>query len=168
MAKKLPLIISACVVVVILLIAGLFWKNSQNSKATPTPKPEYVQQESSIQMVDLKTQPEWVQNLQVFAEKGRSANGLENFTLKIAGLDEGVEGITYTIEYQTTDKGIQGTFSSKPVETDGKSEVTLKTIDLGTCSTKSCVRHTGVNELIIQLDFTTSKGTATWTGKISL
>lgn len=168
MDKKLPIIIGTVVVIIALVVLGFFWKNSQNTSATPTPKPEYVQQESSIEMVDLKTQPQWVQDLKVSAKRGKSPNGLENFTLSIAGLDKGVTGITYTIEYQTTDKGIQGTFSSKPVETLGKTEVILKTIDLGTCSTKSCVRHNGVKELIARFDFETKDSSAVWTGTIPL
>lgn len=166
MNKNLPIIIGSSVVILLIIGGFIFWQKSQNQ--TPVSKPEYVQQESSIQMVDLKTQPKWVQDLKVTAKRGRSPNGLENFTLTMTGLDPSAEGITYTIEYQTTDKGIQGTFSSKPVPTDGKSELSLKTIDLGTCSTKSCVRHNGVKSLTIQLDFTTKSGSATWTGIVPL
>lgn len=119
-------------------------------------------------MVDLKTQPKWVQDLKVTAVRGKSANGLENFVLTMSGLDPTVSGITYTIEYQTTDKGIQGTFSSKPVDPEGETTYSLKTMDLGTCSTKSCVRHTGVKELTIQLDFQTSTSPAIWTGIVPL
>lgn len=167
MNKKLPIISGVVVLVFIVIGAFLVWQKSQSQTPTKT-QPEYEQQMSSIQMVDLKTQPKWVQDLKVTAEKGKSANGLDNFTLTLSGLDAGVEGITYSIEYQTTDKGIQGTFASKPLNPEGESDLTLKSIDLGTCSTKSCVKHTGVTELTIQFDFTTKDGPATWTGIVPL
>lgn len=166
MAKRSPLIIGAVVLVIVAFVGFFWWKGSQTS--APAPESEYIQQESSIQMVDLKTQPKWVQDLKVSAVRGKSSNGLENFVLTMSGLDPTVSGITYTIEYQTTDKGIQGTFSSKPVDPEGETEFSLKTMDLGTCSTKSCVRHTGVKELTIQLDFTTKAGPAIWTGTVPL
>lgn len=165
MNKKLPIIIGAAILLV-LVVGFMVWKNSQTPP--PAPKPEYQQQESSIQMVDLKTQPKWVQDLEVSAKRGKSANGLENFTLTMAGLDPSVTAVKYSIEYQTTDKGIQGTFSQTPVKTEGKQDLTLRTMDFGTCSTKSCVKHTGATELVIQLDFTTSKGPAIWTGKLPI
>ncbi len=165
MNKKLPIIIGAVILAVVVIGLVAFLQKPQPAKPA---EPEYQQQESSIQMVDLKTQPKWVQDLKVTAERGKSANGLENFTLTLNGLDPKVSGITYTIEYQTLDKGIQGTFSSKPVDPEGETEYSLKTMDLGTCSTKSCVKHTGVKELTMQLDFATPDGPAVWTGIVPL
>lgn len=166
MNKKLPIIIGVIVLVIAAVVVFFWWRNSQ--AATPAPEPEYQQQTSSIQMIDLSTQPKWVQDLKVTAQRGKSPNGLENFALTLNGLDKSVTGITYTIEYQTTDKGIQGTFSTKPVDPEGEATYTLKTMDLGTCSTKSCVKHDGVTELIIQLDFQTSDGPAIWTGTVKI
>ncbi len=166
MDKKLPIIIIAVVLVIGVIIGFFVWKNS--SSQTPAPKPEYVQQESTIEMVDLKTQPKWVQDLEVTAKKGKSGNGLDNFVLTMTGLDPTVTGVTYSIEYQTEGKGIQGAFSSKPIDPEGEADFSLKSIDLGTCSTKSCVRHTGVTELTVRLDFTTKDGAAAWTGVVPL
>lgn len=166
MNKKLPIIIGAVILVLVIIGGFFFWKNSQTPP--PAPEPEYIQQQSSIQMIDLKTQPKWVQDLKVTAKGGKSSNGLDNFTLTMSGLDPKVTGVTYSIEYETTDKGIQGTFTSKPLNPEGETDYTLKTIDLGTCSTKSCVKHTGVKELTAQFDFMTLDGPAIWTGIIPL
>ncbi|MCL4397607.1 hypothetical protein M1403_01115 [Patescibacteria group bacterium] len=157
MKNKLPVLI-----VLLLVVVGgfLVWQKSQ-AKPAIVPKPEVT--ETGIKKVDLSTQPEWVQKLVVTAKKGRSANGLDNFTLTAKGIDPTVKTLTYVVQYETSNKGTQGALVMKPQEvTNG---TYTQVIDLGTCSTKSCVRNDGVTSVEIELDF--SDGSI-WTGTISL
>lgn len=128
----------------------------QKSQVAPVAAPS--QQEAMVKKIDLSTQPEWVQKLDVTAKKGKSANGLENVMVTVKGIPAGmVASVNYVMQYQTTNKGTQGALSSKPVDVSGATTFT-KTIDLGTCSTKSCVRHDGVTSIDLELDFTTTSG----------
>jgi hypothetical protein len=151
---------------VLVLVAGfLIWQKSQ-APVVPV-KTETPAAESSIQKVDLNTQPEWVQKLTVTGKKGRSGNSLDNFTLSVSGISSTVSDLTYIVQYQTASKGVQGALGMTPQKvTDGKFS---KVIDLGTCSTKSCVRHDGVTSVEVELDFNLSDGSkAIWTGSVSL
>ena len=148
------------IVTFLLVAAGvvLVWQKSQ-VKPVITPKPEVTNTE--IKKVDLTTQPAWVQKLKVAGKKGRSANGLDNFTLSVAGIE--TSSLTYVLQYQTANKGMQGALAMSP-QSVTKGSFT-KVIDLGTCSTKSCVRHDGVTSIDVELDFDDS---SVWTGTISL
>ncbi|MBI3558786.1 hypothetical protein HY085_00145 [Candidatus Gottesmanbacteria bacterium] len=148
MAKKF-------IIGVVLVLVGISgWLVYQKSQVKPLVK------------VDLSTQPNWVQKLEVTARKGQSANGLENVTVLVKGLVN-VESINYVLQYQTSNKGAQGALSSKPIEVTGTTF--SKTIDLGTCSTKSCVRHEGVTSIDLELDFTTSDGSkSSWSKTLDL
>ena len=154
--------------VVILLLLGVGgYLIYQKSQVKPVESP--AQQEAMVKKIDLSTQPEWVQKLDVTAVKGRSANGLENVTVTAKGIPAGmVTSVNYVMQYQTTNKGTQGALSSKPVAVSGATTFT-KTIDLGTCSTKSCVRHEGVTSVDLELDFTTTSGdTPIWEKALDL
>ena len=160
MKKILPIIIG-----ILVLVAGfIVWQKSQ--VATKDTRSKI--QDASVKKVDLSTQPDWVQKLQVSAKKGVSGNGLENFTLTVTGIPTGmVSTVSYVVQYQTTNKGTQGALSSTPITVNGTSFT--RTIDLGTCSTKSCVRHEGVTSVDIELDFVTSDGSkATWEKTLDL
>lgn len=148
MAKKF-------IIGIVLVLVGISgWLVYQKSQVKP------------VEKIDLSTQPEWVQKLDVTARKGQSANGLENVTILVKGLVN-VESVNYVLQYQTSNKGAQGALSSKPIEVTGTTFT--KTIDLGTCSTKSCVRHEGVTSVDLELDFTTSDGSKpTWSKTVSL
>ncbi len=156
MKKILPVVI-----VFLVGVAGfLVWQKSQVKVEPP------VKQEVGIKKVDLSAQPDWVQKLEVTARKGQSANGLENVTILVKGLVK-VETVNYVLQYQTSNKGAQGALSSKPIAVTGTAFT--KTIDLGTCSTKSCVRHEGVTSVDLELDFTTSDSSKpTWSKTINL
>lgn len=148
-------IIGGVVLFLALVVGGYFLLQPK----TQTEQPASV--ESSIKKVDLATQPEWVQKLKVTGKKGRSANGLDNVTLSVTGIE--APSLTYVLEYQTANKGTQGALAMSPQSvSDGKF---TKTIDFGTCSTKSCVRHDGVTSVLVELDFSDS---SIWTGTISL
>lgn len=151
MKKGLPIII----LLLIGVVGFLVWQKSQV-------KVEPIKQETTIKKIDLSTQPEWVQKLKVSARKGTSANSLANFTLTVEGL-AGVESLTYVVQYQTSNKGAQGALSMTPIKVSGPTFT--KTIDLGTCSTKSCVRHDGVTSIDVELDF---MPTGIWTGTLNL
>lgn len=156
MKKVLPI-----AVVILVIIAGILILQKSLVRPAIVPKPEVT--DTGIKKVDLSTQPEWVRQLKVSGRKGSSPNGLDNFTLTASGIDSGVSTVTYIVQYQTSNKGVQGALGMSPQEvSDG---VFSKTIDLGTCSTKSCVRHDGVTEVEVELDF--SDGSI-WTGDISL
>lgn len=160
--KNLSRIVPAVIVFLVVVIGFVVWQKSQ-VKPVPVESPAGVE----VKKVDLSTQPEWVRKLNIKAVKGRSANGLENVTIKVNGLVD-VQSLNYVLQYQTTNKGAQGVLSTKPVEVGGATFWT-KVIDLGTCSTKSCVRHDGVTVVDLELDFTTSSGDhPTWTGTLSL
>lgn len=161
LGKLLPII----VVVLVALAGFLIWQKSQ---VKPPAAPPAVST-PTVNKIDLSTQPEWVQKLTVTAVKSISGNGLANVTVKVTGLPDGlVQSASYVIQYQTTNAGAQGALSSTPIAVNGKTSFS-KTIDLGTCSTKSCVRHDGVTAIDVELDFTTSSGDKPiWTGTINL
>lgn len=151
--KNLPII--PIVIFLLVVVGGYFIY--QKSQIKPTEPPVVTGPEATVKKIDLSTQPEWVQKLDVTAKKGRSANGLDNVTVTVKGIPQGlVTGVTYVMQYQTTNKGTQGALASKPIEVTGTSFT--KTIDLGTCSTKSCVRHDGVTSIDLELDFRTTSG----------
>ncbi len=165
MRSKLPVFIFAAIGLLVVVAIFLVWQKSQvkpSDSGTSAP-------EVTIKKVDLASQPEWVQKLQVSAKKGVSANSLPNVTISVKGFPTGlVTSLNYVLQYQTSNKGTQGALSSKPVDISGAT-IWTKTIDLGTCSTKSCVRHEGVTSLDVELDFTTSAGDQPiWTGALSL
>ena len=162
--KNLSTIVVVIVIVLLLGAGFMVWQNSQSQPAKPAAAPV-----SMIKKVDLSTQPQWVQMLKVTAKKGVSANSLANFTLTVDNMPKGmVSNFNYVVQYETSNKGTQGALSSKPIVVSGAT-VATKTIDLGTCSTKSCVRHDGVTSVEVELDFTTTSGdTPVWTGTISL
>lgn len=122
-----------------------------------------------VKKIDLSTQPEWVQKLEVTAVRGRSGNGLQNVTFSATGLPRGlVSNVNYVVQYQTSNKGSQGALSTKPIEVNGDTKFS-KTIDLGTCSTKSCVTHDGVTAIDLELDFTTTDGSQfSWSKTLDL
>lgn len=158
------------VIIVLLVIAGavgLFLINKPAQK----PAENKVEAVSAIKKVDLSTQPEWVQKLVVTAKKGVSANGLPNVTVKVSGFPDGVvSSLDYVLQYETTNKGTQGALSTTKNDMTGKKDFT-KVIDLGTCSTKSCVRHEGVTSVELELDFittSTSGDQPIWTGTLQL
>lgn len=133
-----------------------------------TPKVEEKKAESMIKKVDLSTQPEWVQKLEVTATKGTSANGLKNVTVKVTGMPKDlVTSVNYIVQYETANKGSQGALSTKPIDVAGKTEF-FKTIDFGTCSTKSCVTHEGVTAIELELDFTATSGSFIWSKTLPL
>lgn len=155
------------IVILLVVVLGIvIWQKStvNSSKTIPTPTPA-----ATIKKVDLASQPEWVQKLTVTATKGRSGNGLDNVTVKVTGIPKDlVQSINYVLQYETTNKGTQGALSTTPLSLNGATDF-VKTIDLGTCSTKSCVRHEGVASVDLELDFTTSAGDQfTWTGTLNL
>ncbi len=147
MAKKI-------IIGVVLVLVGISgWLVYQKSQVRPVVLPEPL----AVKKIDLD----------VTARKGQSANGLENVTVLVKGLVK-VETVSYVLQYQTSNKGAQGALSSTPVVVSGATTFT-KTIDLGTCSTKSCVRHEGVISVDLELDFTTSDGSKpTWFKTINL
>jgi hypothetical protein len=148
-------IIGGVVLLLALVVGGYFLLQQ------PKPEVKNAPAESSIKKVDLATQPEWVQKLKVSGKKGRSANGLDNMTLSVTGIE--ATSLTYVLEYQTSNKGTQGALAMSPQSITGKSFT--KTIDFGTCSTKSCVRHDGVTSVLVELDFNDS---SIWTGSVDL
>lgn len=161
--KNLPIIL--IVIFVLVLVGGylIYQKSQVKPVATPVTEPEAM-----VKKIDLSTQPKWVQDLDVTAKKGKSANGLDNVTVTVKSIPQGlVSGVIYVMQYQTTNKGTQGALSSKPISVTGTTFT--KVIDLGTCSTKSCVRHDGVTSVDLELDFTTTSGdTPIWEKTLSL
>ena len=159
--NKQLMIIGGVLGVLVLVAALMIWQKSQAAPIAPVAEVPAV--ETSIKQVDLKTQQEWIQKLVVTGKKGRSGNGLDNFTLSVSGIPSTVETLTYVTQYQTSNKGVQGALGMTPQKvTNGKF---TKVIDLGTCSTKSCVRHDGVTSVEVELDFSDS---SIWTGSVSL
>lgn len=153
MNKKL---VPAAITVIIILVGILIFLIVQKTLPPKTLVPKTAVPE--VKKVDLTTQPEWVQKLEAIATGGRSGNGLQNITFKVSGLPRAlVASVNYVVQYQTTNKGSQGALSTKPIDVNGATEFS-KTIDLGTCSTKSCVTHDGVTAVDLELDFTTSDG----------
>ncbi|MEK7127410.1 MAG: hypothetical protein AAB838_01650 [Patescibacteria group bacterium] len=162
MDKKLTGIVASFIVILIVIVGVIIWQKSQVKTVVP------VKQETAIKKVDLATQPEWVQKLDVTVTRGTSANGLKNVTFKVAGLPKDlVTAVDYVVQYQTTNKGSQGALSTKPIDVTGKTEFS-KTIDFGTCSTKICSSHDGVTAIDLELDLTAPTGSFTWTKTLNL
>lgn len=156
MKKKLPIIVLG--VVALLLVGGYFLVKSQFDTPAPPSAAPVDTAPTLAKKIDLSTQPPWVQKLNVTAKPGKSPNGLDNFTIDIEGMPTGmVKSFTYVASYDTTNKGSQGVLATKPIVIDGATSY-IKTIDLGTCSTKSCVKHEGVKSVDLELDFTTTAG----------
>jgi hypothetical protein len=163
--KGLPLV-GVGVFILAAVLGVIVWQKSQVRPQVAPPKESGS--EFEIKQVDLSTQPEWVQKLQVTAKRGVSPNGLDNVTVSVKGIDKSVESLTYVLQYDTVNRGSQGALSTSPLMLNGKVDW-IKSIDLGTCSTKSCVRHDGVKSVDIELNFTSSDdSTSTWTGSLSL
>lgn len=152
-----------------LILVGYLGYRFLVSKSPATPAPVNTAKVTPIKKVDLSTQPEWVQKLVVTATGGRSANSLKNVTIKADGFPKGlVDSAQYVIQYETSNRGAQGALSSKPINVNGATSLT-KTIDLGTCSTKSCVNHEGVTSVDIELNFTSSSGEEfSWSGTLPI
>lgn len=164
--KNSSKIVGILAVILVLAIGVIIWQKSQVKPLPPTPVPTPAVE---VKKIDLTTQPEWVQKLEVTAKKGYSANSLENVTVTVKNIPKGmVDSANYVIQYQTTNKGAQGALSSKPVDISGATTFS-KTIDLGTCSTKSCVRHEGVTSVDLELDFIASDdSTPVWSKTLDL
>ncbi|MCL4389927.1 MAG: hypothetical protein M1484_01315 [Patescibacteria group bacterium] len=144
--------------VIIVLVGAVGLMVYQKSQVKPAATPSAVSTSPTVAKVDLSTQPAWVQNLEVTAKKGRSANGLDNVTVTVTGIPANtVSGVTYVMQYQTTNKGTQGALSMTPIDLTGRTTFS-KAIDLGTCSTSSCVRHEGVTSVDLELDFVALDG----------
>lgn len=158
--KKIPSVVIGAIVLLLIILGVVAWQKSQVKTTSST-------KETTIKKVDLSTQPKWVQMLKVIATKGVSANGLANMTLTVDGMPKDlVTSLSYVVQYDTSNKGTQGALST--VKINGATTFT-KVIDFGTCSTKTCVRHEGVNSVEVELDFTTTSGeTFTWTNTITL
>lgn len=161
MKKISPLIVFFALIGIVVFVWGFVSTgSSQSVKKTAS-------EEKAIKMVDLSTQPEWVQKLDVNIKKGKSANGLENLTLSVKGIPEDVESLKYVMSFETSNAGTQGHFSSVPIKISGEASF-VKTVDLGTCSTKSCVRWNGVTKADVELDFLMISGDeATWTKTVN-
>ncbi len=149
MDKKFLIGGSVAILILTAILGFSLVQKSLPSKTSKTAVPE-------IKKVDLSTQPDWVQKLVVTAVSGRSGNGLKNVTFKVSNLPRAtVSTVNYVVQYQTANKGSQGALSTRPLDVNGATEFS-KTIDFGTCSTKSCVTHDGVTAIDLELDFTTS------------
>lgn len=66
-----------------------------------------------------------------------------------------VKSVTYTLTYDTADKGQQGASGTIKV---GKSASEARTLLFGTCSGKVCTYHKGVNNIKLSADFTLKTG----------
>lgn len=160
MPKAVKIGVSIFVFALVASLALIVWQKSQVQ--APAPK-STTNNALTVKKVDLSSQPEWVRKLEVSAVKGvgRGERGLDNVKVIINNIPSGmVSSLTYTIAYtyKTKDGDASGGFfSSTPVSLDGATTFT-RTFDFGTCSTKSCVRHTGVTAMDIEFDFTTSSG----------
>jgi hypothetical protein len=162
MKNKSALLVGGVVVVVCVVVSFIIFNKPQEIPQVEEKK------ETLIKEVDMAAQPEWVQNLQVTTKRGISANGLKNVTFVVKGMPEGVvENLNYIVQYQTSNKGSQGAMSTKPIEIGGKTEY-AKTVDFGTCSTKTCVHFDGVTEIELELDFVTASDKFSFVKTISL
>jgi hypothetical protein len=162
-------IISVIVICVLVLAGYLFFRFFVSKNPSQSPVTSQAPQAPTIKKVDLSTQPDWVKKLVVTATGGRSANSLRNVTIKADGFPAGeVNSVEYVIQYETTNRGAQGALSSKPTMVNGATSFT-KTIDLGTCSTKTCVTHDGVTNVDVELDFNSSSGDQfSWSGTLPI
>ncbi len=167
MEKKTLIVFGAIILLLVGVLGFLVWQKSQVK--VPASSEKKQSEAPIIKKVDLASQPEWVQKLDVKLTRGASANGLKNFTFTINNMPKGeVKSLTYIAQYQTLNKGAQGALATKPVEINGATKYS-KTIDFGTCSTKSCVVHEGVTSVDLELDFiSASDQESTWTKTLEL
>ncbi len=151
MDKRLVIAGGSVVAVLFLVLGFIVWQKSQVPQA---PKSQAV--EPAIKKIDMASQPEWVQKLDVTTKTGVSPNTLKNVTFNVSGMPEGlVQSLDYIVQYQTANKGSQGAMSTKPIEINGKTGYS-KMVEFGSCSTKTCVHFDGVTEIELELDFTTT------------
>jgi len=157
--------------VVVLLVVGIGLIIFQKSQVkAPVTKPAANGDEITIKKVDMASQPEWVQKLVVKVTGGTNPkNGLKTITITADGMPEGlVRSYNYVAQFETANLGTKGGLSFTPLEINGAKLLT-KTFDLGSCSTKSCVRYDGVKEINLELDFTTTSGDQfTWSKVVPL
>ncbi len=158
--NKKVLIIIAVIIVGLLgaLVGGGLWFKAQFNQPAKEANPHLPPSQSTVHKIDLSTQPEWVQKLEVTAVKGQSVNGLQNVSISVKGIPKGlVKTLEYVMQFETTNRGSQGAYSTTPIDLQGAA-VWTKTMDLGTCSTYSCVPYKGVKSLDLELDFITTSG----------
>lgn len=155
--KKIASFAVISIVLLSSILGIVIVQKSLLNKSVPT-KVASVRQ---ARIVDLKSQPEWVQKLEVKAVKGlrKGVRGLDNVTIIVQGMPQGlVSSLTYTMSYPyqgSQSEATGGFFTDTPVKIEGKTDF-RKTFDFGTCSTKSCVRHDGVTKMEIEIDFVTN------------
>lgn len=169
MKQNFLIVVLACGFIIITILGYFVWgKFSQPAVINKEPVTKKTPL-FEVKKIDLSTQPEWVQKLIVKVTKGTGQRGLASVTLNVSGMPKGlVASASYVIQYQTSNYGAQGALLSKPLDING-SEKFSKTIELGTCSTKSCVYHEGVTSIDVELDFTTTSGEQNiWTGTVQL
>lgn len=155
-------------VVLILVIVMVIVIIMKSQTSAPKPAASNTPTAPQLQKVDMASQPEWVQKLEVTATKGRSPNGLANVTVDVTGIPAKlVNTVDYVLQYQTTNKGSQGALSTKPLALNGATTWS-KTIDLGTCSTSTCIDHQGVTSVDLEIDFNTSDGRFVWSNTLPL
>ena len=149
MKRKLPVIVSGLIVILVLVLGSIVWQKSQIKEPEPAGAREAG---TKTRKVDLSSQPDWVQNLQVIVTKGKSKNGLENFTFKVTGIPlNTAKTLAYTAYFDTSNRGTQGASSTEPIDLVGATEFS-KTIDLGTCSA-TCSAFQGVKSIDLELSF---------------
>ncbi|KKU91363.1 MAG: hypothetical protein UY21_C0010G0018 [Microgenomates group bacterium GW2011_GWA1_48_10] len=167
MTKKLPVIIVSLVGLLLVVAGVIVWQKSAVKEPSKTTAPKTP----TIKKVDLKSQPEWVQKLTVTVKKGKSStNSLDTLTFAVSGLPEGlVSSLEYTFSYETTNRGTDGGFSTRPIDINGETTYT-KTVEMGSCSTGGkCVRNEGTTSVDLEFDFTTKDGDQPiWTGTLDL
>lgn len=168
MNKKLPAIIIGIVIILLAVLGFIFWQKS--TIKTPTPNTNVL----TTKKVDMKSQPEWVQKLELTAVKGprKGTRGLDNVVFTLSGMPSGmVSTLLYTMPYYyktAQGEGSGGFQTETPVKVDG-AETFTRTFDFGTCSTNTCVRHDGVTAIDVQIDFRTQDGdTPIWSGTVEV
>lgn len=161
MKKALPLVIVG--VLLLLLLGGyVVWQNLTAPVATSDTK-------RTKKVVDMAAQPKWVQDLKVTAKINKGGR-LPTLTFTIAGIAPNtVTGLKYTAYFDTSNRGTQGSGTTKdPIDIKGKTEY-AQTFDLGTCSSGKCLAYEGVANLELELDFLTPNGeTFSWAKMVDL
>ncbi len=148
-------IIIAVVVIVLLLLGGLFFlsnKNGKNQSSQTQQNSDVLPTVDSSVKVDIK---------------GVESN--HKIEMTIAGVPKGTQSIDYEITYETVDGGLPGISSTVEVQ-DGADKVVVPAdkLELGTCSSGTCVHPKITGKIHVNLKFNGTYGSKIYSNDFNL
>ena len=94
-----------------------------------------------------------------------SALGNKEVTLSINNIPKNTKTIDYELSYQTEKQGLQGVIGTIKLDNEKSYQ---KKLTLGTCSSGTCVYHTVIGKIKLNLRFTGDYGERVFEKEVSL